>query len=140
MFDQWRAGFLAVSLNHVEHTRRQAFLVGDPSKDPGGHRGVLGGFQHGRVAADERREDLPGDVGDWRVGGDDQSRHPDRLANRRDDFVRHAAGRGPAVEPLAFAGHKEPQGDGAVGFAQSLARGFTGFAGDDLGDLLAPFA
>ena len=46
-------------------------------------RRVLGGLEHGGVAADQRRKHLPGDVGDRRVGGDDQAGDAERLAHGR---------------------------------------------------------
>ena len=45
-------------------------------------RRVLGGLEHGGVAADQRRKHLPGHVGDRRVGGDDQAGDAERLRGR----------------------------------------------------------
>ena len=73
---QRRAGLFAEALDDVEHPGREAGLMGDAAEDPGRDRGVLGGLQDGRVAAHQRREDLPGDVGDRRVGGDDEAGDP----------------------------------------------------------------
>ena len=79
--DQRGAGFFSQPLDDVQHSGRQAGLMSDAAEQPGGGRRVLSRLEHGRVAADKRREHFPGRVGNRRVGGDDEPGHPERLAD-----------------------------------------------------------
>ena len=59
-------------------------------RTPGRERRVLGRLEHGAVAAEDRRKDLPGDVGQRRVERDQERRDADGLAEREHRAVRHA--------------------------------------------------
>ena len=104
VLDERLARLAAEAVDDVEDARGQARLGGEPGEGERGLGRVLGGLEHRGVAAQQRREDLPRDVGDRRVGGDDQAGHAERLADRHRLPVRHRARRRLAVEAAALAG------------------------------------
>ena len=78
MIDDGRAR-LAVAVHEVHDARRQADLVHDLGERHRGERRELGGLEHQRVAARERRRDLPREHEQGEIPRDDLADHADRL-------------------------------------------------------------
>ena len=127
----------AEALDDVQHARRQAGLRREAREEHRRLGRVLGGLQHGGVAAEERGKDLPGDVRDRRVRGDDQPGDAERLADRHGVPVRSRARHRPAVEAAPLAGDEVAELDRAVGLALRVLRRLAGLGGDERGDLVA---
>jgi hypothetical protein len=136
MLDERLARLLAEAVHDVQHARRQPRLLRQPREHERGLGRVLGVLQDSRVAAHERREDLPRDVRDRRVRGDDQPGDAQRLAGDHRLAVWHRACRGLAVEAPALAGHEVAHLDRAARLAGRLLRGLAGLRCDHSGDLL----
>ena len=60
------------------------------------------------VSADQGGKNLPGHIGDGRVGCNDQAGHADGLPDGHGIFVWHGTGGGSAVHPTALTCHEHP--------------------------------
>ena len=78
MLDERRAR-IAVARDDVEHTRRQARLLGDLGEEQRRERGEFGGLQHHRIAEGQRRRHLPGEHQERKVPGNDLTDDAHRL-------------------------------------------------------------
>jgi hypothetical protein len=78
---------------------------------------------------------LPGDVGNGRVGGDDQSSHAERLTNSSSEFIRCTAGGRAPVESLALARVKQSKLNRPARFAKCVFVRLASFNGDNASDL-----
>ena len=137
ILDERLSRLVAEAVHDVEQPVGQPRLLRTTREGDGGLRRVLGRLQHRAVAADQRREDLPRDVRDRRVRGDDQPRYAERLAHRLRVAVRGRARHRLAVEASALAGHEVAELDRAVGLAARVVQRLAGLVGDERCDLLA---
>ena len=101
---------------------------------------MLGRLQHGRVAAEDRRERLPGDVRQRRVERDQERRDADGAAQREHGAVRHRRRRRAAVRAAPLARDEESHLDRRVGLATRERERLAGLGGDDLARLVAALA
>ena len=133
-------GGRAVGLDQVEDAVGQAGVPAQLGQGLGGGRGALGRLPDDRVAAQQRRDQVPGRHRHREVAGGDHRRHPDRLAEGEQLLVRHLARHRLAVEPPALAGEEvagvDDLGDLAPGLGQRLADLGGDQAGQGLGVLL----
>jgi hypothetical protein len=94
-------------------------------------------LENRRVSAEERRKRFPGDVGDRRVGRDDEAGDAERLAHDHRALVRHRAGRRLAVEAPPLAGDEEAHLDRGVGLSERVLARLARLASDQIGDRAA---
>ena len=87
-------------------------------------RRVLGRLQHRAVAAERRREHLPGVVRQRGVERDDQARNPNGTARHQHGAVRHRRSGRASVEAPPFPCNEETHLDGRVGFASASSSAF----------------
>ncbi len=127
---------VAVAVDDVEDARRQPRLGREPREGDRGLGRVLGGLQHRRVPAEQRREDLPRNVRDRRVRGDDQAGDAERLADRHRLAVRRRARHRLAVEAATLSGDEVAELDRAVRLALRVLRRLARLGGDERGDVL----
>ncbi len=97
------AGLLSRPVDQVGDARRNSGLFKNLEELYSCVRSVLGRFEHNRVAAEQRREELPGRDRHGKVPGSDQSADADRRADRHGELIRQLRGRGLAKEPSALA-------------------------------------
>ena len=84
---------------------------------------MLGRLEHGCVAAEDRRERLPGDVREWRVERDHERSNPDWTPKREHGAVRHRCRRRAPVGSPPLAGHEQSHLDCGVRLASSDVEG-----------------
>src|SRR5262245_56915612 len=138
MLDQRLPTFGTIALYNVENAGGKPSFMRDPGKKRRCRRRVLRCFQDRSVTADERWENLPGCIGDRRIGSDNECRHATGLANCHGVFVWCATRRGAAAEPLTFASEEAAKGNGASGFAPRFPGCLSSFRGDDFGNIFLP--
>ncbi len=88
-----------VGEDDVEHPVRQPGGHEDPVEGVRRGRGVLGGLPHHRVAAQQRRHQVPRRHRHREVARGDHRRHPDRVAEGEQVLVRHLRRHRLAVQP-----------------------------------------
>ena len=84
----------------VDHARRQVGLLADLGERQRGQRRRLGGLEHHRVAAGQRRGDLPGQHQQREVPRDDLAGHPERARRRAVAGVLQLVGPAGVVEEV----------------------------------------
>src|SRR3954468_1843524 len=99
MLDDGLTGLVAIALHDVERPRWNPGLLREAAEGKRRLGSVLGGLQDDPVAAQQRRERLPGHVRDRGIGGDDQAGDTQRLANRHGLAIWDRARRRAAVIP-----------------------------------------
>ena len=89
------------------------------------------GLDHRRVAADERREQLPGRDGDREVPGRDDPDHADRPADGHRELVGHLRRHGLAEQAAPLAGHVVRDVDRLLHVAARLGQDLAHLAGHE---------
>ncbi len=82
-------GGVAVGQHHLQHAVRQAAGLQQAGQRPADLGRVLGRLPHHRVAAQQRRDDVPGRHRRREVPGGDDGRHAHRVAEREQLLVGH---------------------------------------------------
>ncbi len=101
-------------------------------------RRLLGRLQDSAVAAEDRRKDLPGNVGQRCVERDQQPCDADGLPDGHHRAVRRARSCRPPVVATSLAGDEEAQLDRRIGLAESQRLRLARLLDDDLRKLVAP--
>src|SRR5260370_32388928 len=91
--------FRSIGVHDLEYTVRDAGPTDQLSKGMGRRRRVFGRLPYHRVAAQQRRSDIPGRYGDRKVAGRDDRGDSDRPPARNQLPVRHLPRDRLAVEP-----------------------------------------
>ncbi len=91
---------------------------------------VLGRLVDDRVAAQDRRHQVPGGHRDGEVAGGDDRRHADRHPEREELLVRHLRRHGLAVQATAFAEEEVARVDDLLDLAERLRIGLADLARD----------
>ena len=105
MADERLARLLAEAVDDVDDAGRHARLGEQLDEPLGEERRVLGRLQHDRVAADERRAELPRRDRDREVPRRDRADDADRHPHAHHELVAELARRRLAEEAPALAGH-----------------------------------
>ena len=125
MVDERRADVCAVAVDEIDDAFRNARFFARFDEIESRKRHVLARFDDDRVAADERRDQLPRRDRHREIERRDQPAKPDRLADAHREFVRHLGRRRKAVQTPAFARRVIGAVDRflhvAAGFLQNLA-------------------
>lgn len=129
-------GRLAIGVDEVEHAARHAGAPRQLGDRAGGGRGVLGGLPHHGVAAQQRRDDVPGGHRDREVARGDHRGDPDRDPEGEQLLVGHLRRHGLPVEPAPLAEEEVAGVDDLLDLAQRLGVGLADLAGHQLGQRL----
>ena len=103
MVDKRRADVCAVAVDEVDDAFRNAGLFAGLDEIDRRKRHILARFDDDRVAANERRNQLPRRYRHREIERRDQPAKTDRLADAHRKFVRHLGRRRKSVQPPAFA-------------------------------------
>ena len=126
----------AVRLHEVQHAVGQAARDEQARQRVARRRRVLGGLPDDRVAAQDRRHEIPGGHGHREVAGGDDRRHADRRAEREELLVGHLARHGLPVQAAAL-GEEEVAGvDDLLHLAERLGIRLADLARDEPGERL----
>ena len=99
-------------------------------------RRVLGRLPDDRVAAQDRRHEVPGGDGDREVARGDDRGDADRRPEREQLLVGHLRRHGLAVQPAALADEEVARVDDLLDLAERLGVGLADLARDELGERL----
>ena len=124
-------GVLAGGLHDVEHASGDAAGVEDPRQRVAAGRGVLGRLPDHRVAAQDRRDQVPGRHGDGEVAGGDDRGHADRHAEGEQLLVLHLGRHGLAVQAPALAEEEVARVDDLLDLAERLGVRLADLVGDE---------
>ncbi len=122
---------------HVEHTLREAGLLGQRSQRQRGQRGFGGGLEHHGAARGQRRRNLAGDHGAGEIPGRDGAGHPDRLADCQQTRIAARRGNGLAIDALGFLGIELDEGGGIGDLAAGLCQRLALLGGEDQREVIA---
>ena len=123
-------GLRAVGQHEVEDAVGQAGVQEELGQRLGRRGRVLGRLPHGRVAAQQGGDEVPGRHGDREVAGGDDGRHADRVAEGEQLLVGHLGGHGLAVQPAALADEEVAGVDDLLDLAERLGVGLADLARD----------
>ena len=126
----------AVGLDEVEHAAGDAAGVEDLDHRVAERRRVLGRLPDDRVAAQDRRHQVPGRHGDREVARGDDRGHADRRAEREQLLVGHLRRDRLAVQPPALADEEVAGVDDLLHLAARLGDRLADLARDELGERL----
>ena len=124
-------GRRALGLDDVQHAAGHAAGVEQPRERVAERRRVLGRLPHDRVAAQDRRHEVPGGDGDREVAGGDDRGDADRHPEREELLVRHLRRDGLAVQPPALADEEVAGVDDLLHLAERLGVGLADLARDE---------
>src|SRR5712691_6753709 len=125
-------------VDEVQHPARKPRLGEDLDEERGEERRVLRRLEDHGVAADERREDLPGRDRQREIPRRDRGHHADRHADRDAELLRQLAGRLDAEEPAAFAEHVLGGVDSLLHVAERLRQHLAHLARHEPAELVLP--
>jgi hypothetical protein len=126
----------AVGLDEVEHAAGDAAGVEDLDHRVAERGRVLGRLPDDRVAAQDRRHEVPGGDGDGEVAGGDDRGDADRGAEREQLLVGHLRRHGLAVQAAALADEEVAGVDDLLDLAAGLGERFADLGGDQPGQRL----
>ena len=138
MLDERRAGLRPDPLDDVEDAAGKPHRLASVSEQLSRERCLLGRLEHGAVAAQDRGEDLPGDVRQRRVEGDDQSGHAHGLPHGHHGSVGHARRRRAPVVAATLACDEEPHLHGRSGLPRCERLRLAGLLDHGGRELVAP--
>ena len=121
---------LSRGVHDREHAVRYARPRDQRTESGGARGGVLGRLPDDRVAAEQRRHDVPGRHGHREVARRDDGRHPDRHPEREQLLVRHLGGHRLPVQPPPLAEEEIARVDDFLHLATRLGQRLAHLAGD----------
>ena len=121
----------ALGLHDVEHAAGHAAGVEELGQRVAERRRVLGRLPDDRVAAQDRRHEVPGGNGDGEVAGGDDRGDADRHAEREELLARHLRRHGLAVQPPTLADEEVAGVDDLLHLAERLGVRLADLAGDE---------
>ena len=118
----------SVGVDEVEHVARDASGMEQLGERGAGRGGILGRLPDDRVAAQDRRHEVPRRDGDREVAGGDDGRHADRHAEGEQLLVGHLGRDRLPVQPPALADEEIARVDDLLHLAQRLGVGLADLA------------
>ena len=133
---QPREGRRPVGLHDGQHAVRQPAGLKERAERLAQRRRVVRGLPDDRVAAQQRRHEVPGRDRHREVAGGDDRRDADRHAEGEQLLVGHLARHGLAVEPPALAEEEVTGVDDLLDLAERLGVRLADLARDEAGERL----
>ena len=123
-------------LHDVQHAARHAARMEQPHQRVAQRRAVLRRLPHDRVAAQDRRHQVPRGHGHREVARGDDRRHADRHAEREELLVRHLRRHRLPVQPPPLAEEEVARVDDLLDLAERLRIRLADLARDQRGQRL----